>query len=103
MTQGSEFLKSYTDSATDSRQPLTRQFCSDCGSKLFALTPLNENIISVAAGSLDDFEKWQPNTEQYCENRADFVERAKGVGRQRRFVRSVVGVVEGEEAQEGKL
>jgi hypothetical protein len=101
ITQGEDVIKSYTDPETDSRQPLTRIFCGECGSKLFALTPLNEKIVSVAAGSLDDFDKWVPDTEQYCENRAGFVDKFKGIERQRRFVRSVVGKVEDE--AEGKL
>jgi len=94
-------MKSYTDPETDSGRPLTRIFCSECGSKLFALTPLNEKIVSVAAGSLDDFDKWVPNTEQYCENRAAFVNKFKGIEGQRRFVRAVTGKIEDE--PEGKL
>jgi len=61
---------------------------------LFALTPLNENIVSVAAGSLDHFDRWVPDTEQYCENRAGFVNKFKGIEEQRRFVRSVAGKVQ---------
>lgn len=61
---------------------------------MFALTPLNENIVSVAAGSLDDFDKWMPDTEQYCENRAGFVNNFRGIEERRRFVRSVAGKVE---------
>lgn len=57
-------LKSYTDAATQSGRPLTRTFCGECGSTLFAFTPLREDIVSVAAGSLDGFEDWAPDTEQ---------------------------------------
>lgn len=44
---------------------MTRNFCGECGSNLFAYTPLYEDIVGVAAGTLDDFERgWKPGVEQ---------------------------------------
>ena len=60
ITQGEDSMTRYSDTKTDSGKTLTRTFCSTCGSKLFAFTPLNENIVSIAAGTLDDFEEWKP-------------------------------------------
>jgi hypothetical protein len=65
LLSGSSHLKSYVDTTTtDSGQPLTRSFCGECGSNLFAFTPLLDSIVSVAAGTLDGFEEWRPGVEQ---------------------------------------
>jgi len=89
ITQGESNMKKYIDTKTDSGKPLTRTFCSDCGSKLLALTPLNDNIVSVAAGSLDDFDSWKPDKEQWCIHRSDFVEKMKGIEGKDRHIMSV--------------
>ncbi|KAK0271225.1 hypothetical protein LTR35_013540 [Friedmanniomyces endolithicus] len=86
ITQGEDALKSHADTKSDSGQPLTRKFCSECGSRLFAFTPLNENIVMIAAGTLDDFEDWRPSKEQYCVHRLGFVDKMKGVESQDRHV-----------------
>lgn len=79
---------------TDSGKPLSRTFCSEFGSTLFAFTPLREDIVSIAAGTLDDFESWKPDTEQYCMHRAEFVGKMKGVDEARRHVESVQSAAE---------
>lgn len=94
VTKGAEYQKEYGDVNTDSGTNLKRVFCSECGTKLFAFTPLWEEIVSVAAGTLDDFESWRPDTEQYCMHRAAFVEKVKGVEKDRLFERSVKGSIE---------
>lgn len=82
---------------TDSTQPLSRTFCSICGSNMFNFTPLNEDIVSISAGALDDFEEWKPSLEQYCIHRADWLGKVKGV--QKRFMESITG---GEVEAEGE-
>ncbi|TKA69386.1 hypothetical protein B0A55_08683 [Friedmanniomyces simplex] len=89
ITQGEGALKTYIDTKTDSGQPLTRKFCGECGSKLFAFTPLDENIVSIAAGTLDNFDDWKPSKEQYCIHRLGFVDKMKGVENKNRHVTSV--------------
>jgi len=84
ITHGASHLKTYSDSATDSGTPLTRNFCGECGSNIFAFTPLWQDIVGVAAGTLDDFEDWKPTVEQYCIRRAGFLEKIKGVEPERR-------------------
>lgn len=64
---------------------------------MFNYTALADRIVSISAGSLDDFEEWRPTLEQYCIHRADFVERIQGV--EKRFVESLNGE---EEEEEGK-
>jgi hypothetical protein len=49
------------DTTTVSTKPLYRGFCSRCGSKIHAKTPLNENIISVPAGLLDSANTPSPD------------------------------------------
>ena len=51
LVAGESEVKIYEDPATQSTQPLRRHFCSNCGSNVFAKTPLNEDIVSVFAGS----------------------------------------------------
>ena len=57
-----------------SGKPLYRRFCSVCGSKLSALTPLSDEIISVPAGILPMAGKeWKPAREQFTKDRADWL------------------------------
>lgn len=43
----------------------------------------------MAAGTLDDFENWQPDREQWCIHRAAFLEKVKSVEKQNRHTMSV--------------
>ncbi|KAK1092662.1 hypothetical protein LTR48_003909 [Friedmanniomyces endolithicus] len=95
ITQGEDALKSHADNKTDSGQPLTRKFCGECGSRLFAFTPLNENVVMIAAGTLDDFEDWKPSKEQYCVHRLGFVDKMKGVKSRDRHVTNMRSKAEG--------
>jgi len=81
---GLPHLKSYNDPTTDSGTPLTRNFCGECGSAVFSCTPLYPDIVGVAAGTLEKFEEWKPNVEQFCIRRAGFLEKCKGVEPERR-------------------
>lgn len=50
-----------------------RNFCTECGAQLFATTALADEIVSVYAGSLDQHGNWQPEKEQFCDNKAPWV------------------------------
>ena len=64
----------YADYETQSGKPLYRRFCTVCGAKLSALTPLNDQIISVPAGILSDAGKeWAPEKEQFVQDKVDWV------------------------------
>ncbi|CAK4034587.1 Glutathione-dependent formaldehyde-activating family GFA [Lecanosticta acicola] len=89
LLSGAEYQKTYQDTATDSGSSLRRIFCSECGTNLFALTPLWDGIISVAAGTLDDFHSWKPDTEQWCIHRADWLAKVQAVDEQRTFDKAV--------------
>ncbi|KAK5061040.1 hypothetical protein LTR84_007581 [Exophiala bonariae] len=95
----------YTDRATQSGQPLYRAFCKICGSKISATTPLNEDIISVPAGILDEAGlEWVPQKEQFCTSKAAWVpEFARDLVAQR-FVKGPFGeeVREGHGMRDGK-
>lgn len=41
-----------------------RNFCGECGSMLFAFPDVLDTVVGVAAGTLDDFDQWRPDTEQ---------------------------------------
>ena len=64
---------------------------------MFNFTPLYD-IVSVSAGSLDEFDDFQPTLEQYCIHRADFLEKAKGV--EKRYIESIAGEMEKDDAGE---
>jgi len=64
----------YADHDTQSGKPLYRRFCTICGAKLSALTPLNEDIISVPAGILPHAGKeWKPQKEQFVKDKVGWV------------------------------
>lgn len=99
LQSGASSLTTYTDHATQSGQPLHRAFCKICGSKISALTPLNEDIISVPAGILDLAGlDWIPQKEQFCTSKAAWVPAFANDLVAQRFVRGPFGeeVVEGE-------
>lgn len=87
-------LSTYDDTMTDSGEVLKRQFCKRCGSNMFNFST-RYPIVSISAGSHDDFEEWKPTLEQYCIHRADFVGKAAGV--EKRYVESIEGELEKEE------
>jgi hypothetical protein len=59
-------VSSYSVTAKSGRTN-TRNFCSNCGSRLWA--DLDTGVASVAGGSLDDFKNFQP-TMVHCEDDA---------------------------------
>src|SRR3546814_20490052 len=64
LPSGSGDLKSFADTQTQSTQPLSHHFCSNFGSQLFALTPLNLEIVSVFAGGwVKIVDEWVPMRE----------------------------------------
>lgn len=85
ITKGKEVLKTYTDNSPDSGTPLSRVFCGDCGSNLWALTPTREDVVTIAAGTLDDYRTFSPEIEWYCPQRASFVNKMVA-DKERRFI-----------------
>lgn len=74
MHSGDDKITTYADTATESGKPLYRAFCSTCGSKIRATTPLSEAIVSIPAGILDDaVATWTPHKEQFCRDRCAWV------------------------------
>ncbi|KPI38159.1 uncharacterized protein AB675_1064 [Cyphellophora attinorum] len=106
---GAEFVKTYHDPTTLSGKPLGRAFCSTCGSKLHALTPLREDIISIPAGLLasahsgigtiaketgldgDSWAKWKPSKEQFCREKAGWVPQFSVMDTEERYVTGTMG------------
>jgi hypothetical protein len=74
LLSGADHITTYTDTETQSGKPLHRAFCKVCGSKVSAKTPLNDQIISVPAGVLQDAGgTWTPEKEQFCADRCTWV------------------------------
>merc|ERR1711881_250833 len=64
---GHSSLTTYEDTQTESGVPLQRQFCSKCGSQMFARTALMEDAVSVFAGGwVRDGKEWWPMREQFA-------------------------------------
>ncbi|KXS96674.1 hypothetical protein AC578_4396 [Pseudocercospora eumusae] len=89
ITAGEEHQNVYVDTNTESGTSLRRVSCDQCASKLFTYTPLWHEIVSVAAGTLDDFDAWTPDTEQWCIDRVPFVKRLPAVSEERSFDEAV--------------
>ncbi|OAL35784.1 hypothetical protein AYO20_04934 [Fonsecaea nubica] len=100
---GSEHITTYADRATQSGLPLSRAFCKICGSKVYSLTPLNDDIVSLPAGVLDGVTThWAPHKEQFCDVRCAWVpEDLGGEGVRERFKKGPMG--ERVEVGTGKL
>lgn len=78
--------------------------CRSCLIHLLTLLLINirlYDIVSVSAGSLDEFDDFKPTLEQYCIHRADFLVKAKGV--EKRYVESIAGEMEKDEASEKEV
>lgn len=66
--------KTFEDNATDSREPLYRNFCGDCGSPVYLTTPMVDTIVSIPSGTLDEGTTWwRPNKEQYIETKSHWL------------------------------
>jgi hypothetical protein len=87
------YITTYTDRDTQSGRPLYRAFCSVCGSKVSAKTPLNEHIISVPAGVLGRAGRdWAPSKEQFCADRCGWVPEFGAIVADRdRFAKGPIG------------
>lgn len=106
---GADSIKTYQDPTTLSGKPLGRAFCSTCGSKLHALTPLREDIISIPAGLLSSahsglgvlakdsavegqaWGSWKPDKEQFCQEKAGWVPELGVVDSNESYVKGTMG------------
>ncbi|KAJ5665686.1 uncharacterized protein N7477_008134 [Penicillium maclennaniae] len=72
---GEDVLKVYRDNNTESGNTVTRQFCSNCSSSLFAMSgsdPADADTVAITSGTMDlgpSKEEWAPQVEVYCKNR----------------------------------
>lgn len=76
---GEQCVKAYEDTKTETGTPIQRNFCVNCGSQLWATNPINDGIISVFAGTMDNFDEWRPDREQYCISRAEWLPAFEGL------------------------
>ncbi|KAI9726188.1 MAG: hypothetical protein M1828_001861 [Chrysothrix sp. TS-e1954] len=71
-------LKTYADRATQSGNALVRGFCSDCGSTMFTKTPLAQQMVIVAMGTLDDKRGIEVGAEYYTPNKVRCIPGVEG-------------------------
>ncbi|KAF9555069.1 hypothetical protein CPC08DRAFT_744319 [Agrocybe pediades] len=77
VVQGEDKLKHYADPETWNGAPITRVFCSECGSNLF-LHPSSKEAVAtntrvVTMGTIDGEVPWVPKTELWPELRRKWV------------------------------
>ena len=65
--------KSFRKTA-DSGNGITRQFCPNCGSPLFTFPDVLPHIVMIKAGSLDEPERFRPDTEIFTDNKVSWAE-----------------------------
>jgi hypothetical protein len=71
ITEGEILLKKYLDTATTSKVPMERIFCSNCGCSLLVSSLSTPNVLGVLAGGVDTnvAEIWKPQVEMWCRNK----------------------------------
>lgn len=74
-------IKSYVDGNTESGAKVTRQFCGNCGSPLFATNETIPGFLVVSSGSLERIKgkEWEPDVEFYCRDRRRWLSGVKGL------------------------
>ena len=60
----------FFESIGGSGQPIRRGFCPNCGSQLFGLPLVREDMIGIRAGSLDDTSAYHPQAEIFTSHAA---------------------------------
>ena len=60
----------FFESIGGSGQPIRRGFCPNCGSQLFGLPSMREDMIGIRAGSLDDTSAYRPQAEIFTAHAA---------------------------------
>ncbi|KAK0865473.1 hypothetical protein LTR87_015393 [Friedmanniomyces endolithicus] len=80
-TEGSkDRVKVYRDQATDSKDEMQRQFCTNCGSCVLITTDHNTTVAIVPVGTMDCGGQgwWKPEIECQCNNKKDWMAKYAG-------------------------
>ncbi|GIK05756.1 hypothetical protein Aspvir_009869 [Aspergillus viridinutans] len=79
---GEDALRVYEDKSTGSGKPLSRSFCSNCGSSLFISSEsLSPNMVTITSGTMDlgpSKSEWEPKMEVFCAKRREWVAPVEG-------------------------
>lgn len=62
---------SYT-TQSDDEPKITRHFCPECGSRLFATNSVNSSLISIAVGCVDDSSWFKPQVIVYNKRKPEW-------------------------------
>jgi len=75
-----EQVKTYRDQATDSKDEMQRQFCTNCGSCVLITTDHNTSVAIVPVGTMDCGGQgwWKPEIECQCNNKKDWMAKYAG-------------------------
>ena len=72
-------IKGYEDKATASGQPVTREFCADCGSPIRSVIAAMPAIVALKAGTADEAGRFAPTMHVWTQSKLPWVELPEGV------------------------
>ncbi|KAF4233914.1 hypothetical protein CNMCM8980_004110 [Aspergillus fumigatiaffinis] len=79
---GEDALRVYDDKSTGSGKPLSRSFCSICGSPLFISSEsIAPTAVTVTSGTMDigpAKSEWEPKMEVFCARRREWLAPVEG-------------------------
>ncbi|KAJ8187129.1 hypothetical protein LV157_004782 [Aspergillus fumigatus] len=89
---GEEVLRVYHDRGTGSGKPLSRSFCSNCGSPLFISSEsIDPAAVTVTSGTMDlrpARSEWAPAMEVFCARRREWLAPVEGTEKHDTMIRN---------------
>lgn len=78
VTTGQQHLSIYHCEVTGSGLITHRHFCGKCGTPLFIYPDSKPDVVVVMAGTLDEFDAFEPKQETWVSHRRDWVKGVEG-------------------------
>ncbi|GFG00527.1 putative glutathione-dependent formaldehyde-activating enzyme [Aspergillus udagawae] len=82
---GEDSLRVYVDNSTGSGKPLSKSFCSICGSSLFVSSEsIDPSTVAITSGTMDlgpSKGEWEPKMEFFCARRREWLAPVEGTAK----------------------
>lgn len=72
-------IRGYEDRATSSGQPVTREFCAECGSPIRSVIAAMPAIVAIKAGTADDAARFAPAMHVWTDSKLPWVTLPEGI------------------------